>query len=690
MDRGLNMIYALSTTYKGKFFIFTQEIMDHYKEYSQYVECSFPDTNEGKLQLVEYCANQQSIDLGIDENDNYYTALYKFFNVLGDNVTHIDATLIEGVYSSFNLKTLRNNLEQNIKDPKGYKNDLFVHILARFPNILGRMIKLNQELCEKIAAAIIQNDYQTAVNLLPKNDDKGRYVTHVKKNNVWKYINFTKNSSYESKISYEYIDQDTYKKETFIDQDTYIPTIFKHYNPNLNSSNYVGNDDEKKRKCIEIQDEQLRKRVTDLENYIWGLKYIHDGDDKKRKCKEQLTEIFNSYQNNPKMWEFKRFDNLPNYQEYKGIARYIYDLVSTFKFDDNIKYVLMPYPSSKIGNTNMVQIISKVLGADPKYSRYFIDGSDIIERIVDEVSAHEGNNEVRNADERMKSLRIKDDKLNDVVNQHENVIFVVFDDVTTSGSSLEALDRLLQDKKIKNIVNFVFGKSLSWYSFIEQKDFKFYSNNLYNLYPIQLDKVENIVWDLDNTLKAKGDTNWYGGLDKILNDSRFKHIIVTNRARKNMREEEKDFLDASKLERSCGRHLPLKIKDNNQGHTLYWNYDFLYKNDDDSKKIKEPYFSKPSSEPIYLAFYKLLKKKYTNYPDNPEIPWDLKPPYYSGMHKNTIGVGNNEADIVAYKRAGIYSVLVRWGNKAKIEDTFGANECFNTVEDFTKWLQSRM
>ena len=190
MDRGLNMIYALSTTYKGKFFIFTQEIMDHYKEYSQYVECSFPDTNEGKLQLVEYCANQQSIDLGIDENDNYYTALYKFFNVLGDNVTHIDATLIEGVYSSFNLKTLRNNLEQNIKDPKGYKNDLFVHILARFPSILSRMIKLNRELCEKIAAAIIQNDYQTAVNLLPKNDDKVRYVTHVKKNNVWKYVNF--------------------------------------------------------------------------------------------------------------------------------------------------------------------------------------------------------------------------------------------------------------------------------------------------------------------------------------------------------------------------------------------------------------------------------------------------------------------------------------------------------------------
>ena len=58
--------------------------------------------------------------------------------------------------------------------------------------------------------------------------------------------------------------------------------------------------------------------------------------------------------------------------------------------------------------------------------------------------------------------------------------------------------------------------------------------------------------------------------------------------------------------------------------------------------------------------------------------------------KNTIGVGNNEADIAAYKRAGIYSVLVRWGNKAKIEDTFGANECFDTVEDFTKWLQSKM
>lgn len=666
MDRGLNMIYALSTTYKGKFFIFTQEIMDHYKEYSQYVECSFPDTNEGKLQLVEYCANQQSIDLGIDENDNYYTALYKFFNVLGDNVTHIDATLIEGVYSSFNLKTLRNNLEQNIKDPKGYKNDLFVHILARFPSILSRMIKLNRELCEKIAAAIIQNDYQTAVNLLPKNDDKVRYVTHVKKNNVWKYVNFNENSSYNSSTSYEYIDQDIYKKETFIDQDTYIPTIFKHYNPTRNSYKYNGNG------CIEIQDEQLSKRVIDLENYIWGLKYIHDGDDEKRGCKKQLTTVFNSYQNNPRMREFQRFDNLPNYQDYKGIAKYIYDLVSTFKLDANIKYILMPYPSSKMGNTNMVQIISKILGNDPIYSRYFIDGSDIIERIANEASAHGGNNKGRNATERMKSLEIKTDKVKQY--EHENVIFVVFDDVTTTGSSLEALDTLLQNKGIKNIINFVFGKSLSWYSFIEQKDFKFYSNNLYNLYPIQLDKVENIVWDLDNTLKAKGDTNWYGGLDKILNDSRFKHIIVTNRARKNMREEEKDFLDASELKRICGHQLSLKIKDNDWGHTLYWNYDFLYNNDDDSKKIKEPYFSKPASEPIHAALFLLGGKG----------------PYYTEMRKNTVGVGNNEADIVAYKRAGIYSVLVRWGNKAKIEDTFGADECFDTVEDFIKWLQFRM
>lgn len=660
------MIYALSTKYKGKFLIFTQKIMDHYKEYSQYVACSFPDTNEGKLQLVEYCANQQSIDLSIDENDNYYTALYKFFNVLGDNVTYFDATLIEGVYSSFNLKTLRNNLEQNIKDPKGYKNDLFVHILARFPNILSRMIKLNQELCEKIAAAIIQNDYQTAVNLLPKNDDKGRYVTYVKKNNVWKYVNFNENSSYNSSTSYEYIDQDIYKKETFIDQDTYIPTIFKHYNPTRNSYKYNGNG------CIEIQDKQLSKRVIDLENYIWGLKYIHDGDDEKRECKKQLTTVFNSYQNNPRMREFQRFDNLPNYQDYKGIAKYIYDLVSTFKLDANIKYILMPYPSSKMGNTNMVQIISKILGNDPIYSRYFIDGSDIIERIANEASAHGGNNKGRNATERMKSLEIKTDKVKQY--EHENVIFVVFDDVTTTGSSLEALDTLLQNKGIKNIINFVFGKSLSWYSFIEQKDFKFYSNNLYNLYPIQLDKVENIVWDLDNTLKAKGDTNWYGGLDKILNDSRLKHIIVTNRARKNMREEEKDFLDASELKRICGHQLSLKIKDNDWGHTLYWNYDFLYNNDDDSKKIKEPYFSKPASEPIHAALFLLGGKG----------------PYYTEMRKNTIGVGNNEADIVAYKRAGIYSVLVRWGNKAKIEDTFGADACFDTVGDFTEWLQSRM
>lgn len=684
ITRGLNMFYVIDkkTETGAQGFVVLNEKKDgakrDYDEYPSRIH-NFDNTREGSLQGIKYCANQRAINL--DKHYDWYDALHEFFEILGENTTEDDVSLIEGVYNSFNLKKLKNNLENNIKKqkPREAGNNLFVYNLAKFPKILARMIGVNEKLCANLSKAILREDYQAAFNLLSEDNVKSSDVAGTNDEiDVWKYVSFNENSSYNSITSYEYIDQDIYKKETFIDQDTYIPTIFKHYNPTRNSYKYNG------RGCIEIQDEQLSKRVTDLENYIWGLKYIPDGDDEKREYKKKLTTVFKSYKDDSRdsgMRKFQRFDNLPNYQDYKGIARYICDLVSTFKLDANIKYILMPYPSSKMGDTNIVQIISKILGNDPIYSRYFIDGSDIIERIADEASAHVGNNKGRNATERMKSLEIKTDKVKQY--EHENVIFVVFDDVTTTGSSLEALDRLLQGKGIKNIVNFVFGKSIKWYSFIERKDFKFNSNELYNLCPPRLDKVENIIWDLDNTLKAKykdksnDNLKWYDGLDKIINNTYFKHIIATNRSKSNMSYEELELINSSSLEIS-GNNNPFKkvdiVSEQKENKKLYWEYDFL---DDGSLTIKNLYFSKPSAFPVQNALYLFNKEQDKDH-------------RYPETCKNTIGVGNNEADIAAYKRAGIYSVLVRWGNKAKIEDTFGADACFDTVEDFTKWLQSRM
>lgn len=685
ITRGLNMFYVIDkkTETGAQGFVVLNEKKDgakrDYDEYPSRIH-NFDNTREGSLQGIKYCANQRAINL--DKHYDWYDALHEFFEILGENTTEDDVSLIEGVYNSFNLKKLKNNLENNIKKqkPREARNNLFVYNLAKFPKILARMIGINEELCADLSKAILREDYQAAFNLLSEDNVKSSDVASTNDEiDVWKYVSFNENSSYNSSASYEYIDQAIYSKETFIDQDTYIPTIFKHYYPTRNSYKYAGNDEKRKKECIKIPvGEQLSKRVAALDNYIWGLKYIHNGDYKKRKSKEQLAMVFNSNKDDYKddsrdsrMREFQRFDNLPNYQDYKGIARYICDLVSTFKLDNNIKYVLMPYPSSKKGNTNMIQIISKILGADSEYSRYFIDGSDIIERIADEASAHEGDNDARNVEKHMESLEIKTDKIEQY--KRENVIFVVFDDVTTTGSSLEALDRLLQDKGINNIVNFVFGKSLYWYSFIERKDFKFYSKGIKSR--PQLENVKNIIWDLDNTLKAKGDTNWYDGLDKILNDSRFKHRIVTNRSKNKMSNAELELINSSNNLDMVSNNKPFRKWDNIKHTKIYWEYDFWSKKYADSPIIKNPYFSKPSSFPVENALYEFNKE------DGPR---------YSETRKNTIGVGNNEADIAAYKRAGIYSVLVRWGNKAKIEDTFGANECFDTVEDFTKWLQSKM
>lgn len=138
---------------------------------------------------------------------------------------------------------------------------------------------------------------------------------------------------------------------------------------------------------------------------------------------------------------------------------------------------------------------------------------------------------------------------------------------------------------------------------------------------------------------------------------------------------ELELINSSNNLDMVSNNKPFRKWDNIKHTKIYWEYDFWSKKYADSPIIKNPYFSKPSSFPVENALYEFNKE------DGPR---------YSETRKNTIGVGNNEADIAAYKRAGIYSVLVRWGNKAKIEDTFGANECFDTVEDFTKWLQSKM
>ena len=177
-------------------------------------------------EVVKYCAKRRSINLG--EEISAYSNLYVFLKILQDDVTEAEATLIELVYGKIYLNSLRAKFKNKINRPGDEaKNDLFFYNLAKFPKIFARMIGINEELCANLSKAMLREDYQAAFNLLSEDNVKSSDVASTNDEiDVWKYVSFNENSSYNSITSYEYIDQDIYKKETFIDQDTYIPTIF--------------------------------------------------------------------------------------------------------------------------------------------------------------------------------------------------------------------------------------------------------------------------------------------------------------------------------------------------------------------------------------------------------------------------------------------------------------------------------
>lgn len=458
------------------------------------------------------------------------------------------------------------------------------------------------------------------------------------------------------------------KENVYIDQDTYLPTIFKYYNPTKKSIN----------EKYDVGIETNKEEIHNLLNYVWGLKYI-DGDVEKQRYITNLNANV-QWTAGDRWWE--QYNK--KYSSISGIAVYLRDLCTIFSDKLNRKVVLLPIPSSS-GKDNIVTIVSHILGNDSNYP-YFIDGSDILRRTKSEEPVHSQNG-VENRDWRK---RIKSLIINRKINEYRDAIFLVLDDVTTTGGSLEAVDHYISYYNInpQQIINFVYAKSRPWYEFIEMPDDKYYvketQSDMEENQSLNLDTC-NIIWDLDNTLMPKDVMNpqFYQGLENVLGSNNHNQIIVTNRSKKKITENEyrilemydfKEKNDADDVENRKryiihGKTNMYRLRTENDGTKPIFYSKYVFADSDDV--VKRIYFLKPSCEPIRNALAILAGSKKFKDIDN--------------IARVTIGVGNNESDIIAYKKAGVYAVLVNWGNKVKIKNSM-ADRVFDNVDEFVRWI----
>lgn len=478
-----------------------------------------------------------------------------------------------------------------------------------------------------------------------------------------------------------------------VDQDTYLPTVFDTYHP---TDWYTPDDDSN----LVPEGDDLAL-VMELNDYIKGVKHkpINNQEHLDQLAREQYQylDVSSSGRLNPQF--------LMNHREYSGLEKYIERLTGIFKGRQvNRKVVILPIPSSNDldqdwAHFNMVKVISKYLAKYGGDQIEFVDGSTILRRTAPEKSAHEGNGN-RNAAAHMQSLAIGDD-----IKKYADSILLVVDDVVTSGASIEAVDRLIlnkfrpddQPKMWGHIVNFVFGKAAKWHDFIETKQQKNYvheqplplpmTNNLVvqpNGYGSRGSGfIRRIVWDLDNTLIPKyGKPQLYQGLAEILKDDAFKHYVLTNRSLNKLKS------DGGVLKvlnnygfQAEGKHKNIFTGTSNQyvqgGGDFYGSYRWTKSNEGWQKRA---FFAKPSMEPVRQLVAKSIRNEFNQ----------LSGPLKSQFFGECIGVGNNASDILSYKKAGMFAVLVRWGNIAQLNNDCGADATFNTVSEFKKWLDNNV
>ena len=267
---------------------------------------------------------------------------------------------------------------------------------------------------------------------------------------------------------------------------------------------------------------------------------------------------------------------------------------------------------------------------------------------------------------------------------------VLVDDVTTSGSSFRMVDKFLisHGVPINKIVNYAFYKYQTVENWENIKSL--YKAASLNSEPKFL--IDGVVWDFDETIvnsrdrKVEVEQNlfngkgfnynfynkevvyeMYTGLEDVFNilaNKSIPYTVVSNRyslmiklfKQKLLREKVFPF------EQKNGITFYYK-EENKKGYRDYTHSDWLIK---PREKSFGGYHTKPACFSVTDSI-KQIKQ------------------YSSG--NRIIGIGNTKNDIIAYKAAGLETVLVTWGIHYRFGRDYGADHVFHNPEQLLDFLK---
>lgn len=310
----------------------------------------------------------------------------------------------------------------------------------------------------------------------------------------------------------------------------------------------------------------------------------------------------------------------------KAVNYYSIKLESLLNFN-TLPLILVALPAHNIKIHNIVsRIVKKITSSQ----NVLIDGSELMIKKRNESEAHSekgmlGRNTVEH--EKSWSSNIKKENISPYL---KKLPIIVIDDLTTSGSSLKAADHYFTTLGFTNIFNFVFGKSTLSTSIVD--------------IDAVIKKYDGVVIDLDQTFYDSAHKDnialpYFKDLLDKLEMKNIKYIFVTQSSR------DKVIEDCGNDDRIC--------------HHLY-----LYNNHYTVVERNNNSCYKPNGQTIFQAVHTCLNDC-----------------------QNILGVGNNENDIIAYRRAGIDTALATWGNSVKNIPTT-ANYVINNEQDLLAVLEN--
>lgn len=290
-----------------------------------------------------------------------------------------------------------------------------------------------------------------------------------------------------------------------------------------------------------------------------------------------------------------------------AIQKYSKLLLSLLNNQTKKPIMMAAIPSHK---KTIKNIVSRIVEHLANTTLYIKNGNEFIVKNHDEQAAHnlkgtKGRNSKKH-EATLSSERNPSD-------YEKSLPLIIIDDMSTTGSSMEAATNHFRKLGFKHIYNFIFGMSIPYISI---KDF----------HP-ELKNFDGIVFDLDQTIYDSAHTLngnparlYFPDLFKKLESNNIKVVFVTQSSYKNVRQycDDQFLLDHLFTEKQSNYLSTVHVGPNG-----------------------EKYY-KPSGVTIREAV-----KRYLN------------------NCKNIIGIGNNETDILAYTNAGIDTALAEWGNPIK-------------------------